>query len=265
MQFVKTLPEISTVKDDIFDLRWAQEFHISIHHELIYIIKGVLKLTYEVGTCFIAKQGDILIHPALRKHKDVFEEDEEMIALIIHFSWEKSEEFFSKVNNELLANLNSRTLAEIKNIFDIMRYDKGMHEIDRIVANTRLLNILLLIYRDAVCPDDMKPMDLFTKQKQLVLESKKYINRFFRDPITLNNVAAYLNVSPFYLSRIFSRENGFSLIGYLAEVRIEEAKKLLKEKRFIIADVAGMVGFNNRNYFSRIFKKKVGCSPKEYC
>jgi two-component system response regulator YesN len=145
-----------------------------------------------------------------------------------------------------------------------MRLDAGTEEIDLIIANSRLMNILLLIYRDAVSIDNNEHETSKSKQKHLVAQAKKYIDRFFRNPLRLEDVAEHLQVSPFYLSRIFSRESDFSLIEYLTDARMNEAKKILSSGRYIVADVAKMVGYEDGNYFSKVFKRQTGCSPCKY-
>lgn len=74
----------------------------------------------------------------------------------------------------------------------------------------------------------------------------------------------HLQVSPFYLSRVFSQESDFSLFEYLTEVRINEAKKLLSDGRLLVSEVAQRTGYDNGNYFSKVFRRKVGCSPSKY-
>jgi len=71
-------------------------------------------------------------------------------------------------------------------------------------------------------------------------------------------------VSPFHLSRMFSQESDFSLFEYLSEVRINEAKKLLRDGRLLVSEVAERTGYDNGNYFAKVFRRKVGCSPGKY-
>ena len=243
----------------VFDSIWAMRFHHSCNHELLHILKGKVVLTYEDGRKYAAKPGNTLFNKSGTEHKDVFAPDDELDIFFIQFNWAHSENFFSKVNNEFL--LTSQNNIEVRRIFDVMRLDTGSGEIDRIVANSRLANILSLLYRDASCPEDKNEK---SRQMQLVQNAKKYIDRFFRNPIRLEDVAEHLKVSPFYLSRTFSSESDFSLIDYLAEARVNEAKKLLSDGRYIVADVARMVGYEDSNYFSKVFKRRTGISPCKY-
>ena len=218
-------------------------------------------MTYQDGSKYLAKAGDTLFNPAGTMHRDVFKPDDELEIFFMLFSWEHGNDFFSKVKNDSLKKVTSETHSEIKRIFDIMRYDTGFSKMDCPIANSRLMNILLIIYRDIVYPCDITAR---SKQQLLVGKAKNYIDRFFRNPINLKDVADYLQVSPSYLSRIFSHESDFSLVEYLTEVRINEAKKMLLDGRYIVADIAQMVGYKDSNYFSKIFKSHVGCPPRKY-
>ena len=124
-----------------------------------------------------------------------------------------------------------------------------------------------MLYRDAVPPEPAREnAESSTKQQhlQLIMRAKKYIHRHYREPIRLTDVALFLQVSSFHLSRIFSRESDFSFFDYLLEVRLNEAKQLLRSGRYRVGEVAFRVGYEDAGYFSRLFKARVGCSPKEY-
>lgn len=72
----------------------------------------------------------------------------------------------------------------------------------------------------------------------------------------------YLN--HIYLGQLFKKETGLSLNDYINKVRINKAKKLLKETGAMVYEIADQVGFSDSQYFSTVFKKIVGVSPKEY-
>lgn len=258
-----SLPEINSISDMLFDPVWAAKYHQNNYDEILHVIKGKVELTYENGTKCKAGPGETLLNKAGSVHKDVFGLNEELEIFFISFTWQHSKDFFNVINAPL-AKLSNETEVEVRKIFDTMRLDTGTDETARTLANSRLINILLLIYRDAVSVNKSEPGNSKSKHKQLVAQAQKYINRFFREPLTLENVAEHLQVSPFYLSRIFSKESDFSLIEYLTETRMNEAKKLLSSGRYIIADIAKMVGYEDSNYFSKVFKRQTGCSPCKY-
>ena len=80
----------------------------------------------------------------------------------------------------------------------------------------------------------------------------------------LEDLAAKLRVSPFHLSRIFSREFGVSIIEMLTAIRVEHAQELLREGRISVKEVAGRNGFADANYFAKVFRRRVGISPTAF-
>ena len=63
---------------------------------------------------------------------------------------------------------------------------------------------------------------------------------------------------------MFSRNQGVSVGRYILCRRIDAAKKLLEQDDMLVSDVAGAVGFDDANYFSRVFKKETGQTPREF-
>lgn len=90
-----------------------------------------------------------------------------------------------------------------------------------------------------------------------------YIHENYNKEITLRGIAEVMDVSEIYASQYFKKETGVSYMDYLTDYRISIAKKLIKED-YKIYEVSEMVGYQTVQYFSRIFKKLTGYSPKEY-
>ena len=91
-----------------------------------------------------------------------------------------------------------------------------------------------------------------------------YIAGNLHREISLESAADLIKVSPFYLSRLFKKETGSNFIDYLTEYRIKKAKVLLSVPTNNVKDVCYMVGYNDPNYFTRVFKKTCGITPTEY-
>jgi YesN/AraC family two-component response regulator len=73
-----------------------------------------------------------------------------------------------------------------------------------------------------------------------------------------------VNISPNYLSAIFSQEVGQTLIDYLTLKRIDEAKRMLRQTDKLLFEIASEVGYKDSRYFSFVFKKIAGCTPSDY-
>lgn len=94
---------------------------------------------------------------------------------------------------------------------------------------------------------------------------KKYINKnYCNHDLTMDEIATHLNYSPNYISNLFKKETGITLIEYTTNKRIEMAKKLIADTDSKLYDIAAKTGFYDANYFSTVFKKVVGISPSAY-
>jgi len=79
--------------------------------------------------------------------------------------------------------------------------------------------------------------------------------------LSLSTVADHLDYSHSYLSRQFKKETGQNLVQYINILRLKEARRLLLTGRYFVYEVSDMVGYNNYNYFSRLYKQIHGCTP----
>lgn len=100
--------------------------------------------------------------------------------------------------------------------------------------------------------------------QDLMLRAVYYIKLHYASDLALTDVAAYANVNPNYLSGAFQKEMGVSLREYITAQRMEAAKALLGSGDLRVQDVAERVGVHDVKYFSRLFKRAVGCTPGEY-
>ena len=91
-----------------------------------------------------------------------------------------------------------------------------------------------------------------------------YVDENLSRDISLETAADFAGVSSFYLSKLFKEEKGETFINFISDKRLEQSRKLLSETTLSIKEITAQVGYNDQNYFSRIFKNKYGLSPKEY-
>ncbi len=104
-----------------------------------------------------------------------------------------------------------------------------------------------------------------TRAQQLVASAVSYILQNYMRPLRLEDLARQAHVSPAYLSYLFSQEQGQTCIEFLTATRLHRAKELLAfDVGSSISDIAWQVGYENTNYFSRVFKRYIGVTPTEY-
>jgi len=97
-----------------------------------------------------------------------------------------------------------------------------------------------------------------------LMKAISFVNENYHRQIQLSDAAEAASVSPAYLSRLFGESMDSSFIDYLTALRIESAERLIREKRMSIKEVSFAVGYQDPNYFSKIFRKMTGISPSMY-
>ena len=94
--------------------------------------------------------------------------------------------------------------------------------------------------------------------------AKRYIDTNYAQDITLDSLAEITHINKFYLAHSFTECIGQSPISYLTERRLAACKELLSSSNLSVTQIATSAGFSSQSYFSQIFAKKVGMSPRQY-
>lgn len=98
----------------------------------------------------------------------------------------------------------------------------------------------------------------------IMAEVKEYIDLHYMEDLSIDLLAEKFGISVNYLNRIFRNGCGMAVKEYLIHIRVEQAKEYLKKPVLTIRNVGQMVGYEDPNYFTRIFKKKTGMTPAEF-
>lgn len=102
------------------------------------------------------------------------------------------------------------------------------------------------------------------KQVEIIETCTKYMEDHFREKVSLEEISEMLDVSKYYLIRIYKDVNKITPYEYLTIYRVSKAKKLIQETAISIEDISSSCGFLNANTFIRAFKKYVGMTPTSY-
>ncbi len=93
---------------------------------------------------------------------------------------------------------------------------------------------------------------------------ENYIKSHYMDDISMHNLAHVMNYSDAHFCKLFKQCFKVNFTAYLTEYRIGIAKKMLEDPRLNIKDIGSASGYTDSNYFARVFKRMVGCTPTEY-
>lgn len=112
---------------------------------------------------------------------------------------------------------------------------------------------------------ELREQGMERRYDNLIQHAKAYIeDNYNHEDISLNMVASEVNLSSSHFSTVFGQETGVTFVEYLTKVRMDKAKQLLRTTGTKTTEIAFEVGFRDAHYFSNLFKKTQGCTPREY-
>jgi len=141
-------------------------------------------------------------------------------------------------------------------------FAKALHDIAKYETADDIRCWVLDIFDRLVQAIEMR--DIRGNYSDITLKAIKYITENYNRNISLNDAAEYSGVSSTYLSRVFKEDTGKGFVEYLNSFRIEKAKILIQSGDIVIKEIYSDLGFNNYNYFFKVFKEYVGMTPNEY-
>lgn len=153
----------------------------------------------------------------------------------------------------------NRLLCQL--IGEVTRRERGWLLVAKALMNQLFVQALRRLDTDGRA---LPAFDEWSAAEIVTHEARIYMQRNYRHPLTLAQVAHHVALSPNYLATLFKRQLGRTIIDFLTEMRIEEAKRLLAETDRKVAEIAYQVGYHSPYYFSRAFRKVVGRSPKAF-
>ena len=145
-------------------------------------------------------------------------------------------------------------LTELYNLASASDYIRDMR------INEKLGVLLTLLMEQSWHPESVT----VSRKRMELVEIKNYLDEHYTDKISLDDLAEKFFINKFYLSKIFKETYGTTVNNYLISKRITRAKQLLRFTDMTVDEVGVAVGMGDANYFSRMFRKVEGISPRKY-
>ncbi|MGL1891314.1 MAG: AraC family transcriptional regulator [Spirochaetaceae bacterium] len=149
--------------------------------------------------------------------------------------------------------------ANVEQIFGLnFNYLKEINQFKNIETLCNWLTKIMVRFIDFVFDLDK------VKHADAIYKSIQYLFEHYTEKVTLEDVASHVYLSPAYFSKIFKEEMNISFKNYLNTLRIDKSKSLLESSDIQLIDIAGLVGYEDQSYFSKVFKKLSGISPGKF-
>ncbi|MEE1043828.1 MAG: AraC family transcriptional regulator [Clostridia bacterium] len=261
---------------------FGKNFHFSGEShdfwEFLYVDSGEVNVTAS-KTEYTLKKGDYIFHKPNEFHAVSANHKSPSNVFVISFvSTSKNMVYFKNKKGTLPDNL--RTYVEIllkegKKTFDLPFMNTNLRGLklsenppfggQQIIRST-LEQLLIMLIRAEI--NDSKNANIFPNKERmdnhLVNSVIELLNNNIYGKITVDEICQKLNYSKTYISKIFNEICNCTIIEYYTNLKIKEAKLLMRKNNHNITQISDMLCFNNPHYFSRVFKKITNMTPKEY-
>lgn len=251
---------------------FVADFHLHDMYEIYFFISGNVKYFVEKKS-YTLKYGDLLVMNNHEIHKPSFLASSPYERFVIHFNPELPQ-LFSSMGSNLLhcfidkpngeknkITLKTDQIEEIKRLFQKMELiQKDASSYVNIAKLTCFLDILVLINRAFSHSMEREEPLTFPKRLTPILD---YIDENLEGDLSLSCLEKKFYINASYLSRLFKKNIGSNIHEYIIYKRISKAKRLLSEG-YNANEVVLLCGFNDFSNFSRIFKRTVGVSLRQY-
>lgn len=243
-------------KTDIGD-DFKASYHSHSNLEILLITKGKGKILTTNKTIPI-KEKDIVIINSNSNHCEISSSECEFLAIgVNHFNAFLDDSFKKKI---IYFPVKDEEYEKIKKLYNIIFLESQIKDGENIISSC-FENIITLITRNSNTFFNSTTSEVYTS---LISNALNIIDNYFYSNLSINDLASRLSVSPSLLCHQFKKETGKTIIEYKLTCQIQEACNLLKITDMSILDISSAIGINNSAYFSKVFKKIMGCTPKEY-
>ncbi|MBO5938686.1 MAG: helix-turn-helix domain-containing protein [Clostridia bacterium] len=239
--------------------------------EIVYILQG--SGIHEIGdTTYTMFPGCLYIVDSGEVHNLHFHETSEYYNLFL------KEDFLQEITLSLdgaevdaLSFLRGRKNSEpfvrfsaeknrlIQELFGQCYFELHKAEAPERALVRHYLSLLLLEYASALRQID------HTREPDVILpRAIDYINRHYKEPLSIDEIARRYNYNPVYFGRLFQKYYGCPIKSYISDLRLTFAGELLETTSYSIDEIVLQAGFGNKLQFYKKFKERFGCTPKEY-
>lgn len=242
--------------------------------EMVYVDKGEVIITANHEK-FILKQGEVVFHKPNEFHSIKANKITAPNVFIISFVckspamkfFEGRRMFLHAKLRDIVACIVRESVETFETVGENFIQNPLTYKKDAVFGGIQLIKnyleqLLVLMIRSGQSVA-MLPVSK-TVEDAVVNDVMQLLGKNIYGKIDMNAICQKVHYGKTYLSTKFKSETGYSIMEYYSKLKIAEAKKLIRERNYNIAQIANMLMFSDPHYFSRVFKRHTGMTPKEY-
>ncbi len=241
--------------------------------EISYTVQGSISRYHIKSTSYETKPGTILVINPGEIHGPIDTLVEDTYALTLQIPYSLLSTSLPNLDYQrIYTHLNEREekqaeLAEIQSILGTL-YELLSQDVTTIIAlkvTSLCYEVLYLLIRDWSYETTDSLNQLINGQGLIKMEKIiLYIQDSYEKDLSIQSIADYFHISPFYLSKLFKNHLGSGVMSYVQQVRTVQAERMLRESSLSIRQISENVGFKNEKSFRKSFTNMYHMTPKKY-
>lgn len=263
--------ELIYISKSKFENDWHSTLHMHPFTEIFFITSG--QGTFQIGDEIVSvKESDLILINPNCSHTERSVSSSNPLEYIVFAinnlaigtlpSKLTDDDTKDTLNTYKILNFNKKKSEILYNLNTLIRELEEKNLNYELACKSILTLFLIQVMRNT--SSDIFITENFEKINIECMKIKNYIDSHYSENITLDFLSNLTYVNKFHLVHLFTKEMGISPINYLINKRIDESKNLLSTTNYSIRDISSIVGFSNSSYFSQMFKKITGISPKDF-
>ncbi|MDF2540730.1 MAG: transcriptional regulator, AraC family [Herbinix sp.] len=226
--------------------------------EILYIVEGTVTVLSDASSMTGNKDEMIIINSNNVHHIQTIAEVSKYYCLIIDrkicedFGLYTEEIIFQRLIKDMLIT------DKFNAIKDEFTSQKAFYKAK---IKSMIIDFMICLYRDYIVSESPLSNKLETNKIEIIKKAIRYIQGNFNKNISVTEIAEEAGVSKYYFCRLFKEITDCSTVSFINILRCNNAKKLLQSGKYSVEEAAHTCGFDNLSYFSKTYKKHMGCLP----
>lgn len=216
------------------------------YYDLTFVLSGCLVYEIDGKTYTLNKNDCLFLKPGtLRGRREV-----DVATEYVSFNFTPTDQSLVPELPPIMHSVISKDIRALISVFSQTRISPNFHSMQKCI---NILNYILFELND-ICE--------FKSQNPHIQKTMRCVDEFINEPLSLSKISSIVGLSPEYLSSLFKKETGKTLTEYINDRKLALAKRIILESATPLSEIAQSLGYENYNYFSRLFKARYAVSPK---
>lgn len=234
--------------------------------EFVYVIDGIISVTAD-DRVHTLKTGDVIFHKPMEFHKlkTINEKNATLLIMSFYLEGDSVEAFENAV-----FSLDEDSQEKVEQLITFLRKHKPQEHKNNYLFRIKDDSVLLQetanyteLFLVSLLNSDSRPKGLTTRSAMVYKKIINVMKENVENNITIDELAELCGMSTSNLKKVYSMYSVFSIHKYFVKLKIARAIEMLEEG-YNVTEISDILGFNNQNYFSIVFKRETSMSPLNY-